>query len=110
MLAPLHVIELGLGDAIVDVDGWEEQSALVLDLLQPVHTGCGLLRHALEISGNITPFGRVVGQCVTHHRDQVLHLAFLLAGVRQHSTLLVQFFLLSSLQNQEGCVSTVIHY
>merc|ERR1712124_217055 len=38
MAAAVDVVELRLGDAIVDVDGWEEQLALCRHLLQAVHS------------------------------------------------------------------------
>mmetsp|Transcript_28600 Transcript_28600/g.65744 ORF Transcript_28600/g.65744 Transcript_28600/m.65744 type:complete len:633 (+) Transcript_28600:389-2287(+) len=44
--AAVHVVELGLGDAVVHVDGREEQLALLRHLDEAVHAGGRLLRHA----------------------------------------------------------------
>merc|ERR1712170_42649 len=41
--AAVHVVELGLGDAVIHVDGREEQLTLLGHLLQAVHTCGGLL-------------------------------------------------------------------
>jgi hypothetical protein len=45
--AAVHVVELGLGDRVVDVDRGEEQLALALHhLVEPVHARGGLLGDA----------------------------------------------------------------
>ena len=42
MSASVHVVELGLGDRVVDIDGREEQSLAGLHLIQPLHSCGGL--------------------------------------------------------------------
>lgn len=44
--AAVQVVELGLGDGVVDVDGWETESSLFEHLLQVVDTGGGLFGDA----------------------------------------------------------------
>ena len=53
--AAVHVIELGLGHRVVDVDGGEEQRALLLHLVQAVDTGGGLLADTLAAGGQLVP-------------------------------------------------------
>merc|ERR1712232_102784 len=57
--AAIHVVELGLGDAVVDVDGREEQLTLLGHLLQAVHTGGGLLTDTSDDLGHAGPLGWV---------------------------------------------------
>ena len=46
--AAVEVVELGLGDRVVDVDGREQQRARCLHLVEPVDAGGGLLGDALD--------------------------------------------------------------
>ena len=46
MPATVEVVELALGDRVVDVDGREEQQAHFSHLVQSVHSGGGLFRDA----------------------------------------------------------------
>jgi len=55
VLAAVNVIELLLGDRVVDIDGLEEELALVGHLLKSVNTGGGLLRQANEFLGHLGP-------------------------------------------------------
>ncbi len=48
--ASVEVVELGLGDRVVDVDGGNLQLALLEHAVQVVDTSCGLLTHTLKIS------------------------------------------------------------
>ena len=48
LAAAVLVVELGLGDAVVDVDRREGQLALLLQLIEAVHAGGGLFRDALD--------------------------------------------------------------
>ena len=46
--AAVFVVELRLGDAVVDVDRREGQLALLLQLIEAVHAGGGFFGHALD--------------------------------------------------------------
>ena len=46
VLAAVQVVELGLGDRVVDVDGWEEEGSGLLHAVKPVDSGGGLLGDA----------------------------------------------------------------
>ena len=60
----VEVVELALGDRIVDVDGGHLEHAFFLPLIQPVHPGGGLLGQAADIRQHF----RVL---LVHHRGQV---------------------------------------
>ena len=49
LAAAVEVVELGLGDRVVDVDGGDEQLAGLEHLVEAVHAGGGLLGHALPV-------------------------------------------------------------
>lgn len=54
MLASINVVKFGLGYAVVDIDGREKKSFLVLQLVKPSNSGGCLLRHSHEIFRNFT--------------------------------------------------------
>jgi hypothetical protein len=47
--AAVEVVELGLGDRVVDVDGWDLESALTHHLVQVVDTSSGLLGKTVAV-------------------------------------------------------------
>ncbi len=49
--AAIEIVELRLGDAVVDVDGGPQQLALLLHLVEPVHAGGGLFGDAADVLG-----------------------------------------------------------
>jgi hypothetical protein len=49
LTAAVQVVELGLGDGVVDVDGGDKEALALEHAVQVVHTGCGLLRHAVAV-------------------------------------------------------------
>ena len=57
--AAVLVVELGLGDRVVDVDRREEQLAGLGQLVEAVHAGGGLLGDALDLGGDRGPLLRV---------------------------------------------------
>eukprot|EP00959_Pyramimonas_sp_CCMP1952_P121884 2548116-Pyramimonas_sp.AAC.1 len=52
MPAPVNFVGLGLGHAIVHVDGWEQELALRSHLLQPVDASSGLIADTLALRGH----------------------------------------------------------
>jgi hypothetical protein len=78
LTAAVQVVELGLGDAVVDVDGRDQKLALLEHAVQVVDTGGGLLRDTeavLELLGVLGVDQR--GQVTTVVEDQVQLLAVL---------------------------------
>src|SRR6201992_1618460 len=49
----IEVVELRLGDAVVDVDGGEQQRGLVRHIVNAMYAGGGLLRDALDVLGDL---------------------------------------------------------
>ena len=60
MAAAVDVVELRLGDRVVDVDRREQQRAVLRHHVETVHAGRGLLAHALD-AGLMLPAGGSVG-------------------------------------------------
>ena len=78
LAAPVHVVKLGLGNRVVDVDGGDEQLALLEHLVQVVHPSGGLLRDAVAVFEEL---GVLVvdkgGEIATVIKDEVQLLAIL---------------------------------
>nr|BFE72051.1 hypothetical protein GCM10020092_053520 [Actinoplanes digitatis] len=72
--AAVPVVELALGDRVVDVDRREEQPALLLHLVQPVHAGGGLLGDTPDTRGEPGPAPGILAETAPQHRqdDRVL--------------------------------------
>ena len=60
--AAVLVVELRLGDRVVDVDGREEQRALLHHVVETVHAGGGLLGDALDLAGDLGPAVLALGE------------------------------------------------
>ena len=56
--AAVDVVELALGDRVVDVDRREEQRALLRHLVEAVHAGGGLLADAADARRDALPLAR----------------------------------------------------
>lgn len=75
--ASVVVVELGLGDRVVDVDGGDLESAFSESLVQVVNTGGGLLRDTLDSRQQLGElFVDHVGQVTSVIQDHVEGLAF----------------------------------
>jgi hypothetical protein len=49
LTATVQVVELGLGDSVVDVDGWDEKALVLEHLVEVVDTGGGLLGDTVAV-------------------------------------------------------------
>jgi hypothetical protein len=76
--AAVHVVKLRLGHRVVDVDCREQQLAGLQHLIQAVHAGSGLLRHALELLHQIVKVVGVVNQNL--FQDLFVHTRVVLSG------------------------------
>jgi len=56
VLASIDIVELLLGDGVVDVNGSEEEFSLGGHLVESVDTGGGFLRDTNEVVGHFGPF------------------------------------------------------
>ena len=111
MLAAVNVVELLLGDTVVDVDSLEEELALLCHLFESVDTGGGLLGQAHEVLANLGPEVVVTGLQVTLD-DLEDDLEFLVGGgggVGECSELLVLSLGLDTFVHHDGGITTVIN-
>lgn len=107
--AAVDVIELGLGDGIVDVDGGEKEGLVLSHLVETMDTGGGLLRNAEAVLGDGAPVVLVDLELAADDGEEALELLVVAAlDVGEASVLLVGFLGLDSLVDEEGHVATVV--
>jgi hypothetical protein len=61
VLASVQVVELGLGDGVINIDSWEEEGSSFLHGVQTVNTGGGLLGNTLTTLGDLVPLVSLAG-------------------------------------------------
>ena len=105
MTAAVEVVELALGDGVVDVDRGEQQRALVKHLSQTQHARRGLLGDTLDAVGNRGPLVSIGSNRGLEQRQEDLELLGLTRrGVRNRTGQLV----LATLVDEHGGVATVV--
>jgi hypothetical protein len=77
LAATVEVVELRLGDRVVDVDAGEQQLALLGHVVEAVHAGGGLLGDALDLGGQLGEAALVGLEALVEDRQ---HDAPLLVG------------------------------
>ena len=82
LAAAVEIVELRFGDAVVDVDGGEQQPAFLVHLIEPVHAGRGLLGDALHVLGGLGVPAGLFFQPLLDGGEQ--HFLFLVAGMIEH--------------------------
>merc|ERR1719265_867626 len=88
--APVDVVELRLGHAVVHVDRREEELALRRHLLQAVNAGGGLLADAADALGHLGPLLRVLLDGLANQCEHALELSIRRRGrVRKGAVLRV---------------------
>ena len=110
VLASVKVVELGLGDRVVDVDGGEEEGAGLLHGVQTVDTGGSLLRDTHASFGDLAPLVGLTSleQTLDDGEDNLELGVVGGAGVGEGSVLEEGVLGLLSLVDEESHVSTVI--
>jgi len=107
--ATVDVVELGLGDAIVDVDCGEEELTLGGHLFETVDTGGGLLRDTTDDLGHLGPLQGVDGDAVLDGLEDDLELGVVGGGrVGEGAVLGEQGLSLAAFVDQEGDITAVI--
>jgi len=106
LAAAVQVVELGLGDRVVDVDGGEQQRAGRFKLIESVHAGGGFFRYALYLGCNLVPVLRVFFESQLEAVKDALK--FLVVG-RLVKDGRVDFGL-HAFVNEQGGVAAVVHY
>jgi hypothetical protein len=109
VLATIQVIELGLGNRVIDVDGREEQLTLLGHNVKSVHTSGGLLRDTNHALSQSVPLARALGELTGKESQDNLELS-VVGGVRVRKRAILGILLLSldTLVDEESHVSTVI--
>ena len=99
------VVELALGDRVVDVDGRERQLTGGGELVQPQHAGGGLLGDALDRLGDLGPLGLVGLEALADQRQEHLVLVGGVVLGGRHDAGLLE---LRAAQHQHGGVTAVV--
>mmetsp|Transcript_10109 Transcript_10109/g.30251 ORF Transcript_10109/g.30251 Transcript_10109/m.30251 type:complete len:533 (+) Transcript_10109:448-2046(+) len=108
--AAVHIVKLGLGDGVVDVDGREQERVAGLHLIEALDTGGGLLGDTLHLLGHGSPPVGVLRQALLDDGEHNLELGVVGAGgVRQGLVLGIRCLRLHTLVDQEGGVATIVH-
>mmetsp|Transcript_620 Transcript_620/g.1803 ORF Transcript_620/g.1803 Transcript_620/m.1803 type:complete len:420 (+) Transcript_620:245-1504(+) len=111
VLASVQVVELGLSDRVIDVDGFEEKGSGLFHGVQTVDTGGGFLRNTHASGGDLVP---LVGfTSLEKTLDDGKHnLEFGIVGgcrIRESSVLEEGIFGLLTFVDEEGHVATIIN-
>ena len=85
--AAVEVVELRLGDRVVDVDGGELEFAALVHLVETVHAGGGLFGHTLDLGQARRVPGLVLGELGLDRREQ--HGGFLAVRLVQYGDVLL---------------------
>ena len=110
MLAAVQVVELALGDTVVDVDAREQQGAGLFHLVQAVDTGGGLLTDAHDARGVLLPAGRVDGDGSLDDAKDALELGVVGAIRVWEGPVLGEGLLgLDTFVDQQGHVASVVN-
>lgn len=80
LTAAVEVVELGLGDGVVDVDGGDKELALLEHAVEVVDTGGGLLRDTEAVLEHLRVLGVDEGGQVTTVIEDEVELAVILEG------------------------------
>ena len=108
--AAVNVIELLLGDRVVDINGLDEELALEGHLFKSVNTGGGLLGDTSETGDHLAPLLGVASfEFAAEDSKDLLHLEVIGGGgVGEGSHLLELLLGLDTFVHEEGGITTVI--
>ena len=110
VLASVQVVEFGLGDRVVDVDGREKKGSVLFHGVQSVDTGGGLLGNSVASGGHLVPLVGFTGFQKTLDDGQD-NLEFSVVGtgrIREGSVLEEEVLGLLTLVDKKGHVTTII--
>lgn len=111
MLASVKVVELRLGDRVVDVDGGEEEGSSLFHLVETVNTGGRFFGNTLAASSNLVPLVGLAGlKKTTDDGENDLELG-VVGRARVGESSITEELILSFLSfvDEEGHVTTVIN-
>ena len=108
--ASIDIIELRLGDAIIDIDGLDQEFSLERHLIESVDTGGGLLGDTLKVGSHLGPFlGKTSLETFldeSHHLNELEVIE--LGWVWELSSLGEVSLGLDSLMDEESGITTII--
>src|SRR5471032_2413338 len=106
MAAAVEIIELALGDAVVDVDGGEKKLAGFVHVVETVNTGGGFFGDALHFGGDFVPALGVLLVAFSQELQDFLEL-FVIGGIGRGN--FAGGFVFVALVDQERGVAAVVH-
>ncbi len=106
LAAAVQVVELRLGDRIVDVDGGNQQLAGFLHLVKAMNAGGGLFRDAAPFLGDVVPALRIFGVDLL---EQVLDDLFFVAAGGSVDPVAAIFELIALVDQQRDVAAVVDH-
>ena len=111
VLAAVQVVELGLGDGVVDVDGGEKKGSVLLHGVKTVDTSGGLLGNTHAASGDLVPLVGLTGleETLDDGEDNLELGVVGGAGVGEGSVLKEEVLGLLTLVDEEGHVTTIVN-
>ena len=102
--AAIEVVEFRLGDAVIHIDGGEEQLALLGHHIEAVHARGGLFRNALDRGGQLGEPTRLLGQALFDEGEE--DGLFLIGGLFEEGH--VALLGLQAVMHQQGHVAAVV--
>jgi hypothetical protein len=105
VLASVKVIELGLGDRVVDVDGREQEFAVFGHVVKSLHTSGGLLRDTHKACSTLLPLLRVGLHGAGNDVVDALQLG-VVSGIRVGGS--SELLVLDTFVDEKGDITTII--
>lgn len=100
---------LALGDRIININGWEKQSAISLHLIQPLHSRGRLLRNSNNSLFHLGVLLRVILQSIFDYGEHDLELRIISGGrIWQLPRFGELLFCFHPLVDQQSCVAAVV--
>lgn len=106
LTASVQVVELGLGNGVVDVDGRDQELALLEHTVEVVDTGGGLLRDTVAVLQHLGVLGVDEGGQVTTVVEDEVELLSILEGVELLLQTPVVLLLSLTLPGEDGDTSS----
>jgi len=107
--ATVEVVELALGDGVIDVDSREQEFASLLHFIETLDTSGGLFGDTDAGLDNLVPALRVGLQVVGDDLQHALHFGVVSGSRVRNGTVLFELdFSLVTLVDEEGGISTII--
>ena len=103
--AAVKIVELGLGNRVVDVEGRKEQLTGLGQLIQAVNAGRGLLGDTSDPFGDLSPEARILVVAGFQTGHQQLHVGRIVVLFQQRRVL----FHGHTLVNEHGRIAAVVH-